>query len=100
MMLLGLQGCTRYPGLGTPSCTPPSGEEQLLADYRLQTVLGVLPAVTATDKLSAPFVRRNCDNVGTDTLQYANATSIMQRLFDASGCVGPVRGAGQPKPHA
>jgi hypothetical protein len=82
MMLLGLQGCTRIDGpFGTPSCTPPPGEEQLLADYRSQTVLGLLPAVTVTDDLNAPFVRRYCDSVGTDTLQYANETSI--RVMDA-----------------
>jgi hypothetical protein len=79
-MLLGLQGCTRFAGLGSPSCTPPSGEEQLLADYRLQTVLGVLPAVTATDRLTAPHVIRNCDDEGVDTLEYANETSI--RVMD------------------
>jgi hypothetical protein len=80
MMLLSLQGCTRLAGLGTPSCTPPSGEQQLLADYRLQTLLGVLPPVAATDMVNAPIVIRYCDQVGTDTLQYATETSV--RVMD------------------
>jgi hypothetical protein len=76
MMVLGLQGCIRVPGpTPFPGCTPPPGEEQPLADYRSQTVLGVLPA-SVTETPHATIYTRYCEIVGVDERQYSTDTSI------------------------
>jgi hypothetical protein len=77
MMLLSLQACTFLN-----PCSPPFGEEQLLSDYRSQTVWGALPASVAQALAWNPTegpgrsVVRYCDNVAIDSLHYSHETAI------------------------
>jgi hypothetical protein len=81
MTLLCLQGCIRVPGpTPFPGCTPPPGEEKLLADYRDQTVFGVLPAAV-TETPHGAFETRYCQVVGVDERQYSTSTAITVRYL-------------------
>jgi hypothetical protein len=56
-------------------CVAPADEVVLLADYRSESVLGVVPPdVTATPY--PLFVRRYCDNVGVDMCQLSRETGV------------------------
>jgi outer membrane protein assembly factor BamB len=55
-------------------CTPPAGEDALIARYRADPLLPDTYPASATPR--APFVRRYCDNVGVEHRSYARRTSV------------------------
>jgi hypothetical protein len=71
---LSLYGHSR-PNRPVQTCATPAAEEQLLAAYRGEAVLSVRPrGVTGT--FMADYARRYCDNIGVESYQPHQATSI------------------------
>jgi hypothetical protein len=80
MLLLGLEGCTNITVRSrerNAACYSPDGEAQLVADYRGQAVLGVLPASMTTETPRGTSVIWYCDRIGgTDGMHYSNDTAV------------------------